>query len=91
MTSIKYNDGEDRWEGLPSTTTVTDSWTLLILDNGNQVLSFGGLRKAGEDVHILDATGKNLQSWCALEWGDEPEAVMGAIVRAAAGVSPAGE
>ena len=84
---LVYNDETESWEGLPETTTVTDAWTLLVLDNGNRILSFGDRRKAGEDVHILDATGKNLFSWDHSEWGNEPEEVMGAILRAAGGVT----
>lgn len=83
--NIRYNDETESWEGLPETTTVTDQWTLLVLDNGNRILSFGNRRKAGEDVHILDANGKNLQSWSNKEWEEEPELVMGAILRAAGG------
>lgn len=84
---ITYNDATDTWEGLPETTTVTDRFTLLVLDNGTRILSFGDRRKAGEDVHVLDANGKNLFSWSHVEWGNEPEEVMGAILRAAGGVS----
>jgi hypothetical protein len=82
---ITYNDETESWEGLPNQTTVTDQWTLLVLDNGLRILSFGDRRKAGEDVHILDATGKNLQSWDHSEWGTEPELIMGAILRTAGG------
>ena len=83
---VIYNDETETWEGLPETTTVTDQFTLLVLDTGMRVLSFGGRRKAGEDVHVLDANNKNLFSWSHVEWGDEPEEVMGAILRAAGGV-----
>lgn len=84
---IRYNDETESWEGLPSVTTVTDQWTLLVLDNGNRILSFGNRRKAGDDVHILDADGRNLHSWSNKEWEEDSEVVMGAILRAAGGVS----
>jgi hypothetical protein len=85
--NVIYDDDTESWSGLPETTTVTNQWTLLVLDNGLRILSFGNRRKAGEDIHILDATGKNLFSWDNSEWGAEPEIVMGAILRAAGGVS----
>lgn len=87
ISDLTYNMETDSWEGLPNQTTVTDLYTLLVLDNGNRILSFANRFKAGEDVHILDATGKNLLSWSHVEWGDMPERIMGAIVRAAGGVS----
>ena len=88
MSKLTFNEDEDRWEGLPDRTTVTDHWTLLVLDNGNRILSFGGKRQAGEDVHVLSPTGHSIQSWSCTEWGveDAAEEVMGAILRAVGGI-----
>jgi hypothetical protein len=83
---ITYDEATDSWSGLPDETTVADGYTLLVLDNGNRILSFGGRRQSGEDVHVLDANNKGIQSWYNDEWGDEPELVMGAILRAVGGV-----
>lgn len=84
---ITYNPDTDGWEGLPETTTVTDHYTFLVLDNGLRILSFGGRRKAGEDVHILDKDNETIHSWFHNEWEAEGEAVMGAILRTAGGQS----
>jgi hypothetical protein len=88
VSKLTYNDDEDRWEGLPDRTTVQDDWTLLVLDNGMRILSFGGRRQAGDDVHVLDAEGKSITSWSCGEWEveGEGEVVMGAILRCAAGL-----
>lgn len=82
---ITYNDEDDSWVGVPRETTVTDRWTVLALDNGLRILSFAGERKAGDDVHVIEGSGRCLGSWSHAEWRDEPEAVMGAILRLAAG------
>jgi hypothetical protein len=84
---ITYNDETDTWHGLPDATTVTDRYTLLVLDNGMRILSFGNRRNAGEDAHVLDANNKCIQSWYNNEWAEDPELVMGAILRLAGGVS----
>ncbi|HIG17550.1 MAG TPA: hypothetical protein EYQ31_09830 [Candidatus Handelsmanbacteria bacterium] len=82
---ITYNDATESWEGVPKETTVTSQWTVLALDNGLRILSFGGKRKAGEDVHIIEGSGRCLGSWSHVEWRDEPETVMGAILRLSGG------
>jgi hypothetical protein len=84
--SIRYNDDSECWEGLPHVTTVTDSFTMLAIDNGMRILSFGGRRKAGEDVHVIGSDGKSVQHWSHKEWEEDGEVVMGAILRAAGGV-----
>lgn len=70
---------------MPTKTTVQSDWTVLVLDNGNRILTFGETRQAGAQVHVLDAEGREKAMWDCLEWVDEPEAVMGAILRLAGG------
>lgn len=82
---MNWNESKNRWENLPKTTTVTDKYTLLVLDNGNYMLSFGDKRKAGDSVHILDPDGFEVHAWSSSEWGSaSAEEVMGAIFRSAA-------
>jgi len=83
--SIRFNEKTETWENVPRETTVTDAWTVLALDNGVRILSFGDRRKAGADVHVLEGSGKSLASWHNEEWREAPEEVMGALLRLAAG------
>ena len=85
--SYTYDVVTATFEGLPTETTVTDDWTLLVLDNGNRILSIGAKRRAGAEVFIINAKGEELYTWDHLEWKNEPESVMGAIMRAAGDVS----
>jgi len=71
---------------VPTTTTVGESWLVLALDNGMRILSFGDGHPAGAQVHVLDPEGNEVQMWDCAEWGDDPELVMGAFLRAAGGV-----
>jgi len=71
-------------------TAITEEGVRLVLDNGN-VITSGGLNfQAGADVHIHDPDGNELGVWDCEEWRDDPELVMGAILRMAAGAEPEG-
>ena len=70
-------------------TRFDDTETVLVLDNGNQLVSHGDDDfPAGTDVHLLDSEGNELLYWSSDEWQHDPILVMGAIFRAAAGFVP---
>lgn len=82
------DDGHTIWRNLPNRTTATDEWTVLLLDNGLRLLTFGDdeLQAAGASVHVVDSSGREMVMWDCEEWREEPVTVMGAMLRAAAGV-----
>lgn len=75
------------WTGVPDQTTVTESWLVLVLDNGNKILSFGADYQAGDQVHLLDPENHEFAMWDQAEWTEEPEQIMGALLRGAGGVT----
>ena len=77
---------EGHWKGVPNRTTATEDFTVLVLDTGYKILTFGDNQQAGAQVHVLDSSDKEIAMWDNAEWRDDPELVMGAILRAAAGV-----
>lgn len=88
MTVPTFNENEGergRWHRIPEETTITESWTVLVLDNGNKILTFGDDLQAGAQVHVLDSKNNEIVMWDCAEWGEDPELVMGAMLRAAAG------
>ena len=82
---ITFNEATNCWEGLPDRTTVTNGCTVLVLDNGNRILTFGNEHQAGAQVHVLDREGQEVAMWDCAEWEAEGqgEEVMGAVLRAA--------
>lgn len=82
-----FNKGQKRWEGLPTQTTVKEGITVLVLDNGHKILTFGDTHQAGAQVHVLDPEGREVAMWDCAEWETEGEgeSVMGAMLRAAGG------
>jgi len=68
----------------PPPCTVGDDGVELTLVNGCRIVSHGEDRVAGGDVHVLDATGREIGFWSADEWRDDPEVVMGALLCCAA-------
>ena len=87
MSKLIFNESQNRWEGVPDKTTATSDWTVLVLDNGNKILTFGDEHMAGAQVHVLASDGREIAMWDNAEWRDDPEVVMGAILRAAVGIS----
>jgi hypothetical protein len=75
------------WMDVPTSTTVTDNWTLLVLDTGFKILTFGEKFAAGASVHVLRPDNTEVQSWEASEWEleGEGELVVGAFLRMAGG------
>lgn len=89
MNQLHYDENEGergRWHGIPDKTTITADWTVLVLDNGNKILTFGDEREAGAQVHVLDFENYEIQMWEVAEWETEGEGelVMGAFLRCAA-------
>jgi len=80
-----FDEHESKWHYIPEKTTVTDDWTVLVLDNGYKILTFGDTYCAGAQVHVLNPKGEETVMWDCKEWEDAPEEVMGAMLRAAAG------
>ena len=82
------DEGErGRWYDVPTTTTLTPDWTVLALDNGNRILSFGDIHAAGAQVHVLDPEGYEVMMWDCAEWSNsDGELVMGAFLRTAGGL-----
>lgn len=74
--------------GLPPTAEpacrVLDRRVELALTNGCAIVSYGNEHASGDDMIVLDATGRELGYWTAAEWAAAPEEVMGAILRCAA-------
>ena len=58
---------------------------VLELTNGNTIESDSEEFMAGDYVLVMDPDGKELGMWEAEEWQDEPQLVMGAILRCANG------
>ena len=85
MSYPNLHESENRWYSLPEKTTVTKDWTVLVLDNGYKILTFGDEFAAGAQVHVVGPDDREIAMWECVEWGDEPESVMGAILRAAGG------
>ena len=89
MTKAKMPQlGDDEvWIGVPNETTVTDDWTVLVLDNGRKILTIGDERQAGSHVSILESDDLEICAWHCAEWEaeGEGETVMGAILRLAGG------
>lgn len=83
-----YLDDNEVWKGLPSETTIGDGWTMLAIDNGMRVLTYGDKHQAGGQVHVIRPDGTEVATWDVAEWEQEGEGelVMGAILQAAAGV-----
>lgn len=81
-------DDNEVWRGLPSETTICDEWTMLVIDNGIRVLTYGDKCQAGGQVHVIRPDGTEVATWDVAEWEQEGEgeSVMGAMLRAAAGV-----
>ncbi len=69
---------------LPTKTTVGNLETTLVLDNGVRIVSGGDEYLCGADVHVFDAEGNEIGCWDCVEWEEDPEQVMGAIIRCAA-------
>ena len=88
MRPRSYTDptGHTQWTGVPAHTEVTNEWTVLVLDNGNKILTFGDQHQAGAQVHVLDHENREIQMWDVAEWEaeGEGESVMGALLRCAA-------
>ena len=59
---------------------MADDWTVLVLDNGRKILTFGASHQAGDSVHVLDECDYEEHSWHNLERHGVPEGVMGAIL-----------
>jgi len=74
-----------QWINLPTKTTVTPNYTLLVLDNGRMLLSLGETHEAGASNHVLDAGGYEIGTWCDNEIEEAPELCVGAMLRAAGG------
>lgn len=56
------------------------------LTNGRKIVcSVGEIYSHGSAVYILDKNNNEIMCWEAKEWAEEPELVMGAILRCAAG------
>jgi len=81
---ILEGDENPTWFDLPEESTVTDDWTVLVLDNGCRIVSFGRERLAGAEVHVVGPDDVELAMWEMTEWAEDPEFVMGAILRVAA-------
>lgn len=83
-----YLDDNNIWRRLPSETTIGDGWTMLALDNGMKILTYGDKHQAGGQVHVIRPGGAEVATWDVAEWEQEGEGerVMGAILRAAAGM-----
>lgn len=86
MTKPTFDGETGQWTDVPAQTTATSEWIVLVLDNGMRILSFGDAFEAGAQVHVLREDGVEVLMWDCAEWGDDPELVMGAILRVAAGV-----
>jgi hypothetical protein len=56
----------------------------LQLTNGCTIVSHGLTYASGADVHVHDAAGNEIGFWSWEEWAEDPEGVMGAILRCAA-------
>ena len=54
-------------------TTVTDDEVVLVLDNGNRIVSGGLEFQAGADVRVLAPDGEEIGYWDCAEWRDDPE------------------
>ena len=86
-----FDEERSEWQNVPRRTTVTDDWTVLVLDNGRKILTFGSSAKilvakghaAGDSVHVLNEHNVEECSWDNLEWREAPQEVMGAILRLA--------
>jgi len=74
-----------QWVNLPPETTVTPHWTLLCLDNGRKILSFGDSYEAGASNHVLDVGDYEIGTWCDTEIADATELCVGAMIRVAGG------
>jgi len=81
-----FDQVAQRWVGLPDCTTIEDEWLCIVTDIGMRILSFGDVYQAGGSVHVISDRGREVTSYDKLEWHDEPEQVMGAMLRAAAGL-----
>ena len=68
----------------PSETYYGDDYTVLVLDNGNKIVTSSEERQAGDFVMLLDKNDVEFGYWDSAEWKDDPVVVMGAIIRAAA-------
>ncbi len=68
----------------PSETYYGDDYTVLVLDNGNKIVSSAVDRFAGDFVMVVSADDEEIGYWDSAEWKDDPVVVMGAIIRAAA-------
>ena len=69
----------------PDKTMTDQHHTVLVLDNGNKIVTASEARMAGDFVRILDKDDRELAYWDNEEWKDDPITVMGAILRCAAG------
>lgn len=82
----EFDESKNTWLHVPKLSTITDSWTVLIIDNGNKILSFGKRRCAGDAVHVLDSSDYEIATWSSEEISENVELSLGAIIRAAAEV-----
>ncbi len=81
------DDGHTIWNNLPNQTRATERWTVLVLDNGLRLLTFADDKhQAGASVHVIASSGREMFMWDCEEWREDPVSVMGAMLRAAAGV-----
>lgn len=84
MNNPKFDECQHVWLHVPDVSTMTDSWTLLVIDNGNKILSFGENYSAGASVHVLDSSNYEIATWLNSEIAEDPELCTGAFIRAAA-------
>lgn len=68
----------------PNETYYGDDYTVLVLTNGNKIVSSGEDHQAGDFVMLVDGNDEEIGYWDSAEWRDDPVVVMGAIIRAAA-------
>ena len=88
MKRPSFNHKTGLWEDLPRCTTVESEWVCLVLDNGMRIYSGGVKYRAGEFVYVITDDGREIGAFDRSEWQDEPESVMGAMLRAAGGILP---
>ena len=61
--------------------------TIVELADGNTLRSGSKTFMAGDYVRLCDSEGEEIAYWHYDEWQNDPQLVMGAIIRSAAGVS----
>jgi hypothetical protein len=64
---------------------VVEGCVYLALTNGNCVISGSDTYQAGDFVQVVDSNGEELGYWHFNEWQEDPQLVMGALLRCAVG------